>query len=67
MRVEVDRDRCCGAGMCTLTEPEVFDQSAEDGTVVLLTARPPRESWDGVEECVRLCPSQAISLADGGD
>ncbi|MEV5879657.1 ferredoxin [Streptomyces sp. NPDC052101] len=62
MRVDVDRNRCCGAGMCTLTEPQVFDQDAEDGTVVLLSPHPPKELWDSVEECVRLCPSQAISL-----
>ncbi|OIK05311.1 ferredoxin [Streptomyces monashensis] len=62
MRVAVDRTRCCGAGMCALTQPHVFDQCAEDGTVVLLCAHPPQELWDSVEECVRLCPSQAISV-----
>lgn len=62
MRVDVDTDKCCGAGMCALTEPLVFDQSREDGTVVLLSAHPPEELWDSVEECVRVCPSQSISL-----
>ncbi|MEU9250573.1 ferredoxin [Streptomyces sp. NPDC048270] len=62
MRVDVDRSQCCGAGMCALTEPLVFDQSPEDGTVVLLLPHPPEELWDSVEECVRVCPSQAISL-----
>ncbi|MFJ9214098.1 ferredoxin [Streptomyces sp. NPDC102264] len=62
MRVDADRTRCCGAGMCALTQPQVFDQDEEDGTVVLLSPHPPEELWDSVEECVRLCPSQAISL-----
>ena len=35
MRVRVDREVCVGAGMCALTEPEVFDQDPEDGRVVL--------------------------------
>lgn len=64
MRVDVDRDRCCGAGMCALTEPLVFDQSCDDGTVVLLRPHPPEELWDSVEEAARVCPSQAISLDD---
>ncbi|MET8116966.1 ferredoxin [Streptomyces prasinus] len=62
MRVDVDRTKCCGSGMCALTEPQVFDQSEQDGTVVLLCPHPLEELWDSVEECVRLCPSQAISL-----
>jgi ferredoxin len=27
----VDQDRCCGAGMCTLAAPGVFDQGEVDG------------------------------------
>ncbi|MET8576007.1 ferredoxin [Streptomyces sp. NPDC005012] len=64
MRVAVDPARCCGAGMCALTLPQVFDQDEEDGTVLLLSPRPPEELRDDVTECVRLCPSQAISLDD---
>jgi ferredoxin len=50
--------------MCALTLPQVFDQDEEDGTVLLLSPRPPEELRDDVTECVRLCPSQAISLDD---
>ncbi|MGC2997744.1 ferredoxin [Streptomyces sp. G35A] len=64
MRVDADRAKCCGSGMCALTQPQVFDQNEQDGTVVLLRPHPPEELRDSVEECVRLCPSQAISLDD---
>ncbi|PSK95364.1 ferredoxin [Murinocardiopsis flavida] len=61
MRIGTDRDRCIGAGMCVLTAPEVFDQDAEDGRVLLLDAEPP----DGLQGAARrasfLCPSGAIS------
>ena len=41
MRVSVDASRCCGAGLCALTAPAVFDQSEHDGTVLLLEPDPP--------------------------
>jgi ferredoxin len=49
--------------MCALTEPQVFDRSGQDGTVVLLRPYALEELWNSVEECVRLCPAQAISRA----
>ncbi|MBM7773767.1 ferredoxin [Actinokineospora baliensis] len=61
MRVEVDSDRCVGAGMCVLTQPEVFDQSEDDGTVVLLRAEPAPEQERDVLDAVHACPAQAIS------
>lgn len=63
MRIVTDTARCVGAGQCALTEPTVFDQSDEDGTVVLLTEHANGDTLANVEEAVDLCPSQAISLA----
>jgi ferredoxin len=65
MRIVTDTGRCVGAGQCALTEPAVFDQSDEDGTVVLLTDEAEGETLDRVREAVELCPSQAISLKEG--
>jgi ferredoxin len=62
MRVVTDTGRCVGAGQCALTEPAVFDQSDEDGTVVLLTEHVEGDIVPNVEEAADLCPSQAISL-----
>jgi ferredoxin len=63
MRIVTDPSRCVGAGQCALTEPTVFDQSDEDGTVVLLTDHTTDDTLANVEEAVDLCPSQAIALA----
>jgi ferredoxin len=65
MRIVTDTGRCVGAGQCALTEPAVFDQSDEDGTVVLLTDEAEGETLDRVREAVELCPSQALSLKEG--
>lgn len=62
MKVRTDTERCIGAGMCALTVPEVFDQSEEDGTVVLLDAEPPVERQAAVQRAERLCPSGAITV-----
>ena len=62
MRVVTDTARCVGSGQCVLTEPAVFDQSDDDGTVVVLIEHVEGEQLKAVEEAVDMCPSQAISL-----
>ena len=64
MRIVTDTGRCVGAGQCALTEPAVFDQSDEDGTVLLLTDQADGEQLARVREAVDLCPSQAIAIED---
>jgi ferredoxin len=64
MRIVTDTARCVGAGQCALTEPSVFDQSDEDGTVVLLTNTAVGKTLENVREAVDLCPSQALSLEE---
>jgi len=41
VRILVDVERCRGAGQCTRSAPEVFDQDEEDGTVIVLDDEPP--------------------------
>jgi ferredoxin len=62
MRVVTDTARCVGAGQCVLTEPAVFDQSDDDGTVVLLVEHVEGDQVASVEEAVDMCPAQAIAL-----
>lgn len=62
MRVEVDPERCVGAGMCALTDPAVFDQDETDGTVVLLEPSPTGEHEGKAREAAHLCPSGAIRV-----
>ncbi|ASO20851.1 ferredoxin [Actinoalloteichus hoggarensis] len=62
MHVDVDTEKCCGAGQCVLLAPEVFDQREEDGIVVLLDAEPAEEQHGPVREAAAVCPGMAISL-----
>lgn len=62
MRITADTTVCISAGMCALTAPEVFDQSEEDGLVVVLLPTPPEGSRDVATEAVRLCPSGALAI-----
>ncbi|WP_284582020.1 ferredoxin [Streptomyces sp. 2P-4] len=61
-RLSVDRGRCIGAGMCALTAPDVFDQDAEEGLVVLLRAEPAETRLTAARMAAGMCPSGAIAL-----
>ncbi|TMR03098.1 ferredoxin [Nonomuraea turkmeniaca] len=63
MEIKADTTVCIGAGMCALTVPDVFDQSEDDGTVVVLRSPVPQELEDAVRRAVTLCPSGAISAS----
>jgi ferredoxin len=60
MKIIADESICIGAGMCALTAPELFDQSEEEGTVVVLTADVPPEQEQLARRAVQFCPSGAI-------
>ena len=60
MCIEIDRDRCRGAGLCALHAPELFDQSEDDGLVVLLQDRPGPELHERARLAERLCPNSVI-------
>ncbi len=61
MRVVVDFDRCESNAVCMGIVPEVFEVR-EDDFLYILMEEPPEELRGKVEEAVRLCPKQAISL-----
>ncbi|RJQ76445.1 ferredoxin [Amycolatopsis panacis] len=64
MKIIADTGTCVGAGQCVLTEPELFDQSEDDGTVIVLNDTPEGELVEKAHEAVNLCPSQALSLQE---
>ena len=64
MRIQVDRDRCRGAGQCTLNAPELFDQSEEDCTVVVLDEQPPPALHERARLAAALCPNTVIGLLE---
>ncbi|MEV7091522.1 ferredoxin [Amycolatopsis sp. NPDC051045] len=64
MKIIADTGKCVGAGQCVLTEPSLFDQSEEDGTVIVLDDQPHGELVEKAREAVHVCPSQALSLQE---
>lgn len=64
MRIVTDLDKCCGNGICVMDAPAVFDQSDDDGTVVLLEAEPPPDLHDAARDAARHCPTEAIAILE---
>ena len=62
MKITVDQEKCCGAGLCALTVPEVFAQRDEDRIVMLLEPAPAVPYHGVVREAVTACPTGAIEL-----
>jgi ferredoxin len=63
MKVVVDYDRCESNAVCMGIAPEVFEVR-DDDFLYVLQDHPPEELRPKMEEAVRLCPKQAISLED---
>ncbi|MEV1092382.1 ferredoxin [Streptomyces microflavus] len=60
VRIQVDRDRCVGGGMCALVAPEVFTQD-DDGLNEIIEGQE-HSSGSAVREAIRACPVQAIRI-----
>ena len=63
MRVVVDYDSCESNAVCMSIVPEVFEVRDDDNLYVL-QENPPEELRAKVEEAVKRCPKQALSLED---
>ncbi len=61
MKVVVDFDLCESNAVCMSVCPDVF-RVEEDDTLTILNESPPENLRAKLEEAVRLCPRQAISL-----
>lgn len=64
MKVVVDYDLCEANAVCMDCCPEVF-RVEDDDTLTVLIENPPESLRKKVEEAVRLCPRQALSLEKG--
>jgi ferredoxin len=63
MRVVVDYDLCESNAICMGIVPEVFEVR-DDDFLYVLQENPPEELRAKVEQAVRSCPKQAISIED---
>ncbi|MET0132736.1 MAG: ferredoxin [Kibdelosporangium sp.] len=61
MKIIADTGKCVGAGQCVLTAPTLFDQSEDDGTVIVLNDMPAGELVEKAREAAHVCPSQALT------
>ena len=61
MKVVVDYDLCEANAVCMGVAPEIF-RVEEDDTLTILMESPPEDMRAKLEEAVRLCPKQAISI-----
>ncbi len=62
-KVVVDFDLCEANALCMETVPEVFKVDEQD-FLHILDEKPPASLRKRVEEAVRLCPRQAISIVE---
>jgi ferredoxin len=63
MRVVCDWDLCESNAICMAVAPEVFEVD-DDDNLNLLQEEPPEDLRPKVEEAVRRCPKQALSIQD---
>ena len=61
MKVVVDYDLCESNAVCMAVAPEVFEVR-DDDFLYVLDEHPPEELRSKVEEAIRRCPKQALSL-----
>ena len=64
VRIEADRERCIGAGMCVMNAEQVFDQD-DAGVVVVLTPQVPPEHATVAARAVASCPAGALRIVEG--
>ncbi|WP_017626326.1 ferredoxin [Nocardiopsis chromatogenes] len=63
MKVKVDYDLCESNAVCMGILPEVFEVR-DDDNLYILQEEPPEELRPKLDEAVRMCPKQALSLED---
>jgi len=59
--LQVDRNKCCGYGVCADLCPEVFSLDG-DGFVVANMTEVPEELVDAAEEAVFSCPEDVLKI-----
>lgn len=63
MKVVVDFDLCESNALCMQIAPEVFEVR-DDDFLYILNEYPPEELRPKIEEAVKSCPKQAISIEE---
>ena len=61
MKITVNFDMCQSNALCMSVAPEVFEVR-DDGFLYILNENPGEELRAKMDEAVRLCPTQAITV-----
>jgi len=61
VKIEVDRQKCVGLGLCEAAAPDHFEVG-DDGKLVVLRFDVDENELGDVEEAVRACPTAALRL-----
>ncbi len=64
MKIVVDYDLCEANARCMEVAPDIFKVDEEDNLHILIES-PSENRRKDVEEAVRLCPRQAITIQEG--
>ena len=64
MKISIDKDKCISTGNCVLAAPELFDQSEDDGTVVVLNETPAPELRQSARQAAVTCPVLVIQIRE---
>ncbi len=62
-KVLLNQQRCHGYGLCVTIHPEVFLVPPGSPVAILIRDVVGDDDREDVEEAIRVCPAQAISLA----
>jgi ferredoxin len=62
-RVQVDRERCVGSGVCESLAPNVFEVD-DDGLLMVHREEPDADQLDDVRDAVQQCPARALALSE---
>lgn len=63
MKIVVDRDLCESNAVCMSIEPTVFEVD-DDDVLQILDERPDESLRPKMEEAVRRCPKQALTIEE---
>lgn len=63
-KVELDQGKCRAYGLCVTAHPEVFALPPGSPVAVVIRDVVDADDLDDVQEAVRACPAQAISLVE---
>jgi ferredoxin len=64
MKIVVDYDLCEANARCMEVAPDIFKVDEEDNLHILIES-PSEDRRKDVEEAVRLCPRQAVTIQEG--